>query len=266
LRNKWAKVKAEEFSGKCPTCGGVMADSGDFNESKAKRLKEINEEGSRIKVEKDELIKVFNKAKDDRLELVEPVNRKTKVSEDLYWSAYKALPELRLLRRQIEELPAEETFDDSRLKELDSMPGQIAQSEARLEELTAMLREGNKELAKIQKHEMLIAKFWKLKVQMLDERLAEVFPGIRFRLFKPQLNGGEEPACDVLINGVPFTDANHAAKINAGLEIIEALGKHYQKKAPVFIDNAEAVLELRKFNGQVVCLNVAKGKLKLENL
>lgn len=266
LRSKWTKVKAEEFSGKCPTCGGVMTDSGDFNESKARRLKEINEEGSRLKSERDELHKVFTKAQDDRIELVEPVKKSTKVSDDTFWSAYKAMPEIRLLRQKLENLPAEETVDDSRLKELDAMPGQIAQAEARLEELTTMLREGNKELAKIQKHEMLIAKFWKLKVQMLDERLAEVFPGIRFRLFKPQLNGGEEPACDVLINGVPFTDANHASKINAGLEIIEALGKHYNKKAPVFIDNAEAVLELRKFDGQVICLNVAKGKLKLENL
>jgi hypothetical protein len=35
-------------------------------------------------------------------------------------------------------------------------------------------------------------------------------------MFETQINGGEAECCEALINGVPFSDANTASKINAG--------------------------------------------------
>ena len=43
--------------------------------------------------------------------------------------------------------------------------------------------------------------------------------------------------CDTLIKGVPFQDANNAAKINAGIDIINTLTDHYDITAPIFVDN-----------------------------
>lgn len=39
---------------------------------------------------------------------------------------------------------------------------------------------------------------------------------------------------------VPFAFANNAARINAGLEIINTLSHHWGIEMPVFIDNAES--------------------------
>ena len=65
---------------------------------------------------------------------------------------------------------------------------------------------------------------------------------------------------------VPFTFANNAARINAGLEIIDTLSKHWNLAMPVFIDNAESVTRLLKMDTQVIRLVVSEPdkKLRLE--
>ena len=59
---------------------------------------------------------------------------------------------------------------------------------------------------------------------------------------------------------VPYADANRAAQINAGLDIINTITRHYGITAPVFIDNAEAVNELITCDSQVIRLLVSKDK------
>jgi exonuclease SbcC len=60
-----------------------------------------------------------------------------------------------------------------------------------------------------------------------------------------------------MVNGVPYADANNAAKINAGLDIINTLSTHYGVSAPIFIDNREAVVELFPVNAQTISLVVS---------
>ena len=45
---------------------------------------------------------------------------------------------------------------------------------------------------------------------------------------------------------------NNAARINAGLDIINALTSYFKVSAPVFIDNAEAVTEFVSVNSQTI--------------
>ena len=52
------------------------------------------------------------------------------------------------------------------------------------------------------------------------------------------------PCSDSLI---PYRFANNAARINAGLEIIDTASKHWNIGVPVFIDNAEAVTKLAEY-------------------
>ena len=65
---------------------------------------------------------------------------------------------------------------------------------------------------------------------------------------------------------VLFRDANNAARINAGLEIIETLAYHWGISMPVFIDNAESVTRLAHTAMQTVRLVVSEqdAKLRLE--
>jgi hypothetical protein len=82
-------------------------------------------------------------------------------------------------------------------------------------------------------------------------------------MFELQINGGEIECCDALIDGVPFSDANTASKINAGLDIINTLCEFYQVTAPIFIDNRESIVNVIDIQSQIINLIVSEGDKKL---
>jgi hypothetical protein len=55
---------------------------------------------------------------------------------------------------------------------------------------------------------------------------------------------------------IPFGTANNAGKINAGIEIIDALSKHWGVEMPLIVDNAESVTQLLETELQVIKLIV----------
>lgn len=70
--------------------------------------------------------------------------------------------------------------------------------------------------------------------------------------------------CDVMVDGVPYADVNSAMKINAGLDVIQTLARHYQLAVPLFIDNAESVSELYPIDTQVIRLVVSEKEKELK--
>lgn len=127
------------------------------------------------------------------------------------------------------------------------------------------------EFEELEKGLYLCDLFTKKKVSALTERINGKFKSVRFRLFVEQLNGGLKEDCEVMIpraDGtlVPYTFANNAARINAGLEIINTLAEHWGIRMPVFIDNAESVTHLTSTDTQIVRLVVSEAdkKLRLE--
>lgn len=98
---------------------------------------------------------------------------------------------------------------------------------------------------------------------MLTEKINQKFKRVRFRLFETQQNGGLKEGCDVMVptdagNLVPYADANNAARINAGLEIINTLSDHWGVKLPVMVDNAESITRLEPIDTQVIRLVVSE--------
>ena len=61
-----------------------------------------------------------------------------------------------------------------------------------------------------------------------------------------------------MVNSVPYSDLNHAMQINSGIDIINALSKHYGVTAPITVDNAEAVNDLEPTDSQLIRLVVTK--------
>lgn len=62
---------------------------------------------------------------------------------------------------------------------------------------------------------------------------------------------------------MPYQDANNAARINAGVDICQAIGRHEGIQAPIFIDNAEAVNNILPTEAQQVHLLVTNGDLEI---
>lgn len=134
----------------------------------------------------------------------------------------------------------------------------IQQTKERISQLSKQEADLAQQLADLEGKEFVIEKFNRAKIDTLESRINGMFKIVRFKMFDTQINGGETECCEALINGVPFSDANNAAKINAGLDIINTLCKHYNVHAPIFIDNRESVNELIECNSQIVNLIVSR--------
>ncbi len=109
----------------------------------------------------------------------------------------------------------------------------------------------------------LMDEFIKVKVNMLEENINSRFKLARFKMFNVMLNGNVEECCETTYKGVPYRSMNNAARINVGLDIINALTSYYKVNAPVFIDNAEAVTEFVPVNSQTIKLIVDESKPQL---
>lgn len=126
----------------------------------------------------------------------------------------------------------------------------------RIKELEEQLKELQVSLADVEQQEILVEDFTKAKVDMLEENINSKFTTVKFKLFEKQINGGLVECCESLINGVPFSNANNAAKVQAGIEIIKVLSEHYGMNAPIFIDNRESISTIPSTNSQVINLIV----------
>lgn len=154
----------------------------------------------------------------------------------------------------------------AKASELDSLKAKLAikeqykKSQERIKELSEREKQLSNEISELEGQEFLCDEFTRTKVDLLESRINSKFNAVRFKLFNTLVNGRIEDCCEVLINGVPYADANDAAKINAGIDIINTLLEHFNINVPVFVDNAESVNELIPCNSQVIRLVVTEDK------
>ena len=100
--------------------------------------------------------------------------------------------------------------------------------------------------------------FQKRSCEVLEENVNRRFKLVRWKMFRRQLDGTEKPWCECSVDGVPYSDLNTAAKINAGLDITSTLKIYYGVDVPCVIDNAETVLEPLYDGGQQIRLTVTE--------
>ena len=149
----------------------------------------------------------------------------------------------------IDELKVE-LFKEQQIEKVDE---RVKQLEAEEKTLSAAILEN-------ERLQFIIDKFNKLKVQFIEDTVNDKFKLVNFKMFEQQINGGEAETCICTINGVPYLDANTASKVNAGIDIINALCEHYNVTAPVFVDNRESVINLIPCASQIINLFATKGE------
>lgn len=98
--------------------------------------------------------------------------------------------------------------------------------------------------------------FQRRSCEVLEENVNRRFKLVRWKMFRRQLDGTDKPWCECSVDGVPYSDLNTAAKINAGLDITNTLKRHYGVDVPCVIDNAETVQEPLYEGGQQIRLTV----------
>ena len=136
----------------------------------------------------------------------------------------------------------------------------IERAQKEIDELENQRTNLNQEVADLEKWENQALQFQKAKDDELLKRINGLFRYVSFSFVASQLNGGEKLTCVCTVNGTPYPDVNYAGKINAGLDIINALCQAKGVNAPIFIDNAESVNEVMHTSSQEILLTVTKDK------
>lgn len=137
---------------------------------------------------------------------------------------------------------------------------QIERAKRELEDLEEKRIQNNQALADVEKLEFTAMEFQKDKDARLLEKINGMFQLASFSFVKNQLNGGENLTCVCTVNGTPYPDVNNAGKVNAGIDIINALCRAKGITAPIFIDNRESVNEIIPTLAQVINLVVSNDK------
>lgn len=77
-------------------------------------------------------------------------------------------------------------------------------------------------------------------------------------MFETKLNGNVTPTCVMTMHGVPYPDLSNSEKINAGIDLINAMSRHNDTYAPITVDNAESVNDVLPSESQQILLIVSR--------
>lgn len=147
-----------------------------------------------------------------------------------------------------------------RLDEINSQLGSkslIEKTNERIKDLENEERLNAQEIADIEQKEFEIESFTRAKMDILQTRVNSKFKYVQFRLFEVQVNGGIAETCVCEYKGVPYPTLNTAAKLLAGLDVLNTFSKHLNVYAPVFCDNRESVSWIPESRSQIISLYVS---------
>lgn len=272
----------------CPTCKQPLpADTqaeleAAFNSDKAKKLEErqqLIESAKSLKANYEEQLDIMVVKADGLVNQIKDINKEYEIKLKAYESysepSIEDDPEYKGLKAELFLLELDDNDDadtkevarlESEIKELRSKQSALetelnkytlnADIQKRVIELENQQQKLADEKNLLDETSFLIDEFVKAKVDLLEESINSHFEYARFKMFNVLVNGNIEECCETTYKGVPYRSMNNAARMNVGLDIINALTKFYNVTAPVFIDNAEAVTEFIKCNSQTIKLVV----------
>ena len=300
-RTRWIAVNGEMFTGgTCPTCGQTLpfeqlqAATESFERQKKSRLDEIlrtansqkeakaqaEERVARLREEigtlEAEIQALDAKISEANAAKVSPVDmegytdslrsidfRINKFKSELEVMVDNSTQILQQLRMELASVREE----ISRKQAIIGKESILQYSRKRMEEIQVDARNAAQGLERIEGMLFLIDEYVRYKTRFVEESVNSFFRIARFRLFREQANGGVEERCDVAYDGVPYIGLNNGMKINVGIDIINALSRHYGVSVPLFVDNAEGVTRLEQSDAQVIRLFVSESdkELRCEN-
>lgn len=147
----------------------------------------------------------------------------------------------------------------SRLDGLLGTEKALNDAQTRIRELEQQRQNAAQEMEHLDNLLDLCDHFTRTKANYIDQKVNGLFRYVGWQLFYTQNDGALVDCCRATIQGVPFGSANSAARINAGLDVIETLSAAKGIRVPLFVDNAESVTRLAEIGTQVIRLVVSKG-------
>ncbi len=281
----------------CPLCKRELEDAKgkieefekNFNKDKARRIELTTQKGIDRKSEKEEFEQKIKKLEDaikkydsEIIALEKEINelrdKQTSIKPFDFESIIADDEAIKLADKEIAELEEKlssfsHTEEVARLKsekakiqdEIEQFQKQLARIEANEEtkaKIKALEDEEIELVSKIGECERildLIKEQVITNAKAVEESVNKHFSYASFKLFEPNLtNDGITEVCTIMVDGVDYSDVNTAGQINAGLDIINTLSKHYDYKVPIWIDNRESVTKIIDVDTQVINLIVSE--------
>jgi DNA repair exonuclease SbcCD ATPase subunit len=298
LRDDWHEENArtlviDEHKFDCPTCKQQLPEdqrnnmretlTANFNKDKANKLQELSLAGQNNQKKINDLKGIISQLEIANSAILARINTNDPVLSDLQNERENIVnqpevesPEVSALKKRITEFSASlvemPAINNDELKskraainaEIDDLKialgtkDLIAKLDTRINELSAEEKKLSQELADLERTEFTIDAFSKAKIETIESRINGKFSLVKFKMFEQQINGGEVECCECMVNGVPYSDVNTASKINAGIDIINALTEHYKVNAPIWIDNRESIIRLLSCRSQIINLIAVK--------
>lgn len=288
LQSEFDKFNQSQFDDElCPTCGQPYPAEkraeleAIFNTQKATNLEEwqkLIDSATALKQNYIEQKEIMQVKADGMCSQIEELSN----TKDMKQKAMNEVGEVDLDNDvQVNDLKAElfmleldeDNASDDQLKRIDSELSELADKRSTLQtELTKydVIRDITKRINELEQEQQrlineknvvdetafLLDEFVKAKVEMLEDTINKHFTITTFKMANVLVNGSVEDCCETMVDGVPYRSLNNAARINAGIDVINALTKFYKVNAPVFIDNAEAVTKFIDCKSQTIKLIV----------
>lgn len=289
---EWQGKRFDESSTVCPTCGQslppeqIQEAREKFNLTRSETIRQIEEQGTQLRerLKRDsaavkEEQKTITAAEQELAELQEKLDKLA--AAIVTPPPFEETEDFRKLTKEIESLRREETLlkvsaekqlapllekEEAIQQRLDELARKRLnvemnrQQEQRIRDLLAKQKELNLQLTTLDDGLTLADQFIRLRAMDLEEDINSHFEVVRWKLFDIQVNGGVKTCCEAMAdndNGIFVeygSNLNDGRRIQAGVDIINAITKATGVTAPIWIDGAGELT--KKLNTQSQCVRL----------
>ena len=289
---EWQGKRFDESSTVCPTCGQslppeqIQEAREKFNLTCSETIRQIEEQGTQLRerLKRDsaavkEEQKTITAAEQELAELQEKLDKLA--AAIVTPPPFEETEDFRKLTKEIEGLRQEEAIlkvsaekqlapllekEEAIQQRLDELARKRLnvemnrQQEQRIRDLLAKQKELNLQLTTLDDGLTLADQFIRLRAMDLEEDINSHFEVVRWKLFDIQVNGGVKTCCEAMAdndNGIFVeygSNLNDGRRIQAGVDIINAITKATGVTAPIWIDGAGELT--KKLNTQSQCVRL----------
>lgn len=301
VRADWRKAKAlsfDESSVNCPMCGQRLPEDtiesmrAEFDERKAKNLKELEDKGNALSSTSKELKQAIEDKKKEIIDLEAELKELTekcdivakelgKVPTDVDMTGNSEYQALKAKIGEKEKALADENDTSELIRKLknerNELLRQVSSVDTKIElgvannkriddsiaDLEDKRKDLNQEIADWERKLDLLKEFTRKKNELLQADVNKYLDFATAKLFRPLLNGDTEECCDFVYNGEAYArNLNHGARMLTEVDICRAFQKVANVNFPIIIDDTESVDDWRipQIDNQLIMLKHTQDK------
>lgn len=301
VRADWKKTKElafDESSINCPMCGQKLPEDkiesmrAEFDERKAKNLKELEDKGNALSSTSKELKQAIEDKKKEIIDLEAELKELTekcdivakelgKVPTDVDMTGNSEYQALKAKIGEKEKALADENDTSELIRKLknerNELLRQVSSVDTKIElgvannkriddsiaDLEDKRKDLNQEIADWERKLDLLKEFTRKKNELLQADVNKYLDFATAKLFRPLLNGDTEECCDFVYNGEAYArNLNHGARMLTEVDICRAFQKVANVNFPIIIDDTESVDDWRipQIDNQLILLKHTQDK------